>query len=556
MIRHSTPLLLSAAALGAFASSASAQTLFSLDFRSLSIGAPATGGGCISAGDILMPAPAGVPAYGPLPLPIIAISNGFGPPGPGLGIPMIGPVICVCPVPAAIPCAREVDALSLGRDALIKPVRMPTGTFVFSVDACTMGGPGPLPPNVATEFPPADAAADVFESLFLPPAPVPPVVMPLMGNSGIIDGNGLPSGSGAVYPGVGVMEPRFPGPAVTGDDVDAIDLGNPATAALFPVYFSMDAAFPNICAGAPNSGSAAVAGFPAAAVLVTLVPGGPPVVYAPPAILGLDFFGPGTDDLDAIALTENGLPGFQPSPAAYAWLAAAPTDQLLFSVRRGSAVIGAPDSLLGIPIEPGDILMPPVAGGVSPFPAIFVAAEALGLPTGRGGAAMASELDALDTVAPTQTGLPYCFGTVAACPCGNAGAPGNGCANSANPAGGNITSTGVASVAGDSVLLTGSGMPPGSPCLYFQGTGQAAAPFGDGVLCIGGAIIRMTIKFNNAVGSSTAPSGADPAISVMGAVPPAGGFRFYSIWYRDGAVAFCTPATFNVTNGEAILWIP
>jgi len=80
-------------------------------------------------------------------------------------------------------------------------------------------------------------------------------------------------------------------------------------------------------------------------------------------------------------------------------------------------------------------------------------------------------------------------------------------------------------------------------------------PFGDGVLCIGGAIVRLGIKFNNAVGTSTMPSGADPALSVMGGVPPAGGFRFYSIWYRDGA-PFCTAATFNLTNGEAILWIP
>ncbi|MDZ4771590.1 MAG: hypothetical protein SGI72_00510 [Planctomycetota bacterium] len=548
-----SPLLLSAAALGIFASSASAQTLFSIDYRSLSIGTPATGGGCISAGDILTPAAGGMPAYGPLLAPVIAVSNGFGPPGPGLGIP--GVVICVCPAPAFAACAREVDALSRGQDALIKPVQMLAGTFVFSVDPCTAGVGAPLAPNTTSEFPVRDAAADVFESLFLPPAPVPPILGPLMGHTGIIDGNGLPSGSGAVYPGFGVVEPRAPGAAITGDDVDAIDLGLATGVGLFPIYFSMDAGFANICTGTPNSGSALAAGFAPAAVLITAAPGGPPVVYAGPGVLGLDFFGPGTDDLDALALGENGIPGFQPSAAPYTWLAAAGTDMLLFSVRRGSAVIGAPDSLFGIPIEAGDILMPPVAGGGSPFPAIFVSAEALGLPTVRSGAGFAGELDALDTVQPPQTGAPYCSSTPAACPCANVGALGNGCANSANPAGANIAAAGIASVAGDSVVLTGSGMPPGSPCLYFQGTGQASLPFGDGVLCIGGAIVRLGVKFNTFAGSSTIPSGADPVLSVMGGVPAAGGARFYSAWYRDSAV-FCTPSTFNLTNGVAVFWTP
>jgi hypothetical protein len=277
-------------------------------------------------------------------------------------------------------------------------------------------------------------------------------------------------------------------------------------------------------------------------------------VYAPPAALGLDIVGgPGSDDVDAIALFENGVPGFQASPAPYAWLGG--TDMLLFSVRRGSAVIGVPDSIFGAPIEPGDILIPPVAGGLSPFPGIFVAAEALGLATTRSGAVMAAELDALDTVLPPQTGLPYCFGTVAACPCGNGGLPGNGCANSANAAGANLAATGIASVTGDSVVLTGSGMVGGGSALYFQGTAQAAIPLGDGVLCAFGALIRLGVKFNDAAGSSALPSGVDPVLSVMGMVPAAGGFRFYSAWYRDAAV-FCTPATNNVTNGVSVLWIP
>jgi hypothetical protein len=547
------PLLLSAAALGAFAAQSQAQVVFSIDYRGASIGTPATGGGCITAADLLI-APGG-PHYGAPPAPGIFVSGGLGPPGPGLGLVPLA-AVCACPAPGLAPCARELDALSFGRDALIKPVQMPAGTWIFSVDACSMSPGGALAPNVMTEAPCGDSAADVFESLVVPAAPVPPfAVVPGMGNTGIVDGNGLVSCSGAVYPGLGLVEPRFPGVALTGDDVDAIDVGPVPTAFPFPVYFSLDAAFPNVCSGVPNTGSAMAYGFPPAAVLVTMGPGGPPVVYAPPAALGLDMFGPGTDDLDALALRENGVAGFAPAAGPYAWLAAGGPDEIFFSVRRGSAVIGSPDSIFGAPIEPGDILIPPVAGGLSPFPGIFVAAEALGLATARAGAPIAAELDALDAVEPAQTGIPYCFGTAAACPCGNAGAPGNGCAHSSNPLGANIAAAGIAQVSADTVVLTGSGMPAGGPCLYFQGTAQAALPFGDGILCIGGAIIRLGVKFNNALGSSTIPSGADPVLSVMGAVPPAGGFRFSASWYRDSAL-FCTPATFNVANGVGVLWTP
>jgi hypothetical protein len=228
---------------------------------------------------------------------------------------------------------------------------------------------------------------------------------------------------------------------------------------------------------------------------------------------------------------------------------------LLFSVRRGSAVIGMPDSLFGLPITEGDILMPPVPGGASPFPAIFVAAENLGLRTTRmGGVIFSDEMDALDTRWRAPTSTAYCFGdTAAACPCGNSGAPGNGCANSLFAAGGNLTATGNAQVSADTVLLTGTNM-PNSSVLYFQGTTQIGAIFGDGLRCVGGMVIRLGVKMN--IGNTSSyPTGADLPVSVKGLLPPAGGTRFYQGWYRDAA-AFCTPATFNLTNGIAITWTP
>src|SRR5690606_11317047 len=130
---------------------------------------------------------------------------------------------------------------------------------------------------------------------------------------------------------------------VDGDDVDAYDAQDGTSTAGPAVYFSLDAGFVDPLTGLPNTGAGPANGFPGAAVLVTLVPGGPPVVYAPPAALGLNILGPGVDDLDALALAENGAAGFQVSPAPFAWGPGTPFDMLLFSVRRGSAVVGMID---------------------------------------------------------------------------------------------------------------------------------------------------------------------------------------------------------------------
>ncbi|MCY2960253.1 MAG: hypothetical protein NTY35_08805 [Planctomycetota bacterium] len=543
-----TRFVIGPAALACLASGAAAQVVpqrvtFSIDWMSPSRALiPA------SHGDVLAPMPGGMPSFA-APPPAVVIPGG--PVGVGLGIPSYGGCIGT---PPGVPCPIELDALSYGSDAVIRPGPTPAHTYEFSVDEFATGIPGsPLAPNVLSEAPCGDSAADIFGDLGQPGAAMG--IMP-NGNTGMIDGNGLPSCSGAVYPGLGLREPNMPAPVavIDGDDVDAYDFQDGVSPAVPAVYFSLDAAFPDPLTGLPNTGAGPANGFPGAAVLVTLVPGGPPVVYAAPALLGLNLLALGQDDLDALALAENGAPGFQASPAPFAWGPGTPFDMLLFSVRRGSAVVGMPDSLLGIPICEGDILIPPVAGGLSPFPGIFVPAENLGLATFRLGLGnFSDELDALDTRWQPQTATSYCFGTATTCPCGNAGAPGNGCANNLFAAGANLTATGNAQVSADTVLLTGTNMPNG-PCLYFQGTLQASAIFGDGLRCVGGAVIRLGVKFN--VGNTSAyPTGADPLVSVKGMIPAAGGTRFYQGWYRD-AVPFCTASTFNLTNGVAITWTP
>jgi hypothetical protein len=155
-------------------------------------------------------------------------------------------------------------------------------------------------------------------------------------------------------------------------------------------------------------------------------------------------------------------------------------------------------------------------------------------------------------------GTPYCFGdgTATPCPCGNAGAAGNGCASSLVAAGANLGATGTPSIVSDSITLLGSGM-PNSSALYFQGTAQQngglGSVFGDGVRCAAGTVIRLK-TVTNVAGASQYPGGGDLTVSVRGAIA-APGNRTYQVWYRNAA-AFCTASTFNLSNGLQLTWQP
>jgi len=333
----------------------------SIDYQGPSIGLPSGGVGPlrITPGAIftafILP--------GPLPPVTILIPEGPG----GLGL-----------TPSPITGLAEVDALSYGLDLLIQPNASGTGWLVppviaFAVDEFAVGIPGaPFAPNVTTEGAAGnlEASADVLRTLpGFPLAPLPPGLV--NGNFAGIDGDGLfPFGG----PGLGLFEPDVPAPGFpdTGDNIDAVEQLLPS----YPIYYSLDDGLFDPLEGLPNTGTAFANGVTGGTVVVTLVPGGAPQVYAKPTPLGL---GP-KDDIDALALNENGDGRYTPSKKPYDWVGGR-TDMLLFSVRRGSPIIGTPDSLFGAKIEEGDILTTPYRGVGGP--AIFIPAEALGLATVR-----------------------------------------------------------------------------------------------------------------------------------------------------------------------------
>jgi hypothetical protein len=158
-----------------------------------------------------------------------------------------------------------------------------------------------------------------------------------------------------------------------------------------------------------------------------------------------------------------------------------------------------------------------------------------------------------------QPGTPFCLGdgTGPNCPCANFGAGGRGCATSFQPAGALLETAGVASVSADTLAFTASGISNASATL-FQGELSESfpgIPNGDGVLCVGGTLVRIQSTLAQG-GTASYPGVVSPVpISVRGGVPASGGTRYYQVRYRNAA-SFCTPATYNFTSGAIVTWHP
>ncbi|MCG8457429.1 MAG: hypothetical protein MI919_14240 [Holophagales bacterium] len=306
------------------------------------------------------------PAPGPAPLPVVI----FGPAALGVAPGNFG--------------VTELDALSWGRDSQLRPNSAFTSWYrtyrmLISTDEFANGDPALAgPPDLWSEgtIGNAEASADLQITNLVPGQPLPPVGLgPFFGHDSWLDGNGFAPFGGL---GIGLVEPNPPTPFALpdpGDTVDAADFLGAGPR----LYFSLDARFTDPLEGMfSNAGTAAANGVRPGDVLVS-GGGGTFGVWAQAVQLGLGSL----DDLDALILHENGDGVFTASAFPFDWIFGA-TDMLLFSVRRGSPLIGTPDAFFGLPIEEGDVLTTP-PGGPGTAPGIFIAAEALGLGTVRSG---------------------------------------------------------------------------------------------------------------------------------------------------------------------------
>ena len=149
----------------------------------------------------------------------------------------------------------------------------------------------------------------------------------------------------------------------------------------------------------------------------------------------------------------------------------------------------------------------------------------------------------------TDPGNGFCFGdgSGAACPCGNAGAVGSGCVNGSGYAA-HLHGVGDALVGADNVVLLANGCPPNTPGLFFSGNSALwGSPFGDGLRCVGGPIVRLGASFTDASGAAQSQVALSVAEGLSG-----GELRNYQFWFRD--IGGTCGSGFNTTNGYSIQW--
>lgn len=155
----------------------------------------------------------------------------------------------------------------------------------------------------------------------------------------------------------------------------------------------------------------------------------------------------------------------------------------------------------------------------------------------------------------TGSGQAYCFGdgTSTACPCGNPGGAGEGCANSTG-SGATLASAGSSSVASDDLTFNAAGLLPSQPALLFSGLNAvnsgAGVLFGDGLRCAGGSVVRLGVQVPDAGGAAS----WGPGLGAAGGWA-SGDTRRFQTWYRDPVGGPCGSA-FNLSHGVELVFGP
>ncbi len=147
----------------------------------------------------------------------------------------------------------------------------------------------------------------------------------------------------------------------------------------------------------------------------------------------------------------------------------------------------------------------------------------------------------------------FCFGdgadagVTSACPCGNFGSGGHGCASSMNASGASLVARGF--IAADDIVLLAAGLPRATVCQFLQGDAATDVVFGDGVRCAGGQTVSLRVKASVG-GLCVLPGPGDtlPLSTLGGVTVGSGATRVYQVVYRNAAASFCPPGTVNLTN--------
>ena len=121
-----------------------------------------------------------------------------------------------------------------------------------------------------------------------------------------------------------------------------------------------------------------------------------------------------------------------------------------------------------------------------------------------------------------------------------------GCVNGSSTGGSSLRGSGTNSVGAGDLVLEAVGMVPSQPGLFFQGDNAInrglGTPFGDGMRCAGGAVIRLEVIFGAADGT-----GATSINIASKGGCAAGDVKRYQLWSRDPITSLCG-ANFNLSD--------
>jgi hypothetical protein len=171
---------------------------------------------------------------------------------------------------------------------------------------------------------------------------------------------------------------------------------------------------------------------------------------------------------------------------------------------------------------------------------------------GRPGAITGPDLGAVLVYQLDNTFPSFCDasdGSLASCPCGNAGDPDTGCDIQQGTGGVRIDVVTQDYLPLNRATLVGSGFPTmGTPsAVLLRGSTLEPTPvvLGDGIRCVGVPVVRI------GVGTSIGGTSEHTFGHGIGA---GNGTFYYQLWLRNQPTMFCTPEAFNVSNGRALTW--
>ena len=99
------------------------------------------------------------------------------------------------------------------------------------------------------------------------------------------------------------------------------------------------------------------------------------------------------------------------------------------------------------------------------------------------------------------------------------------------------------------LTLTCQGLPANQPGIYFYGPNQVSVPFGNGVRCVGGGLVRLPAQSSGTSGTVNRVIDA----SALPAPISAGETRNFQFWYRDPAAG---GAFYNLSGAVAVEFTP